>query len=423
MPSHWHPYKPSATQPWNMQRVWHLHRRAGFGATWHELERDVADGPEQSIQRVLDGTSRSYAQREDFASISHVIAEAAAGSDDEDRLKAAWLFRMLFTPHPLVEKLTLMWHNHFATSNLKVNNLALMWRQNEWLRQHALGSFKEMLTGIIRDPAMLLWLDANTNRVGHPNENLARELMELFTLGVGNYSEADVQAAARALTGWSVVSGEPRFRTEHYDADHKTILGKEANFDADSLVELLLKQPATCRRIAWRLCDAFMGEGVVGPAAISELADQLESHQLNIGHAVSTLLRSELFFSAANLKSRVSSPVEHIVSTVRSLEMLDAPPSTLILAQWAKRMGQDLFRPPNVGGWPGGRHWLNTRNIVARAKFAEALVAGQLRSPIARTEFQVTSAEHLSQLCLGVPALDGNASLALLLSSPQAFLD
>ena len=421
MSNHWLPYKPSDAQPWNLQRVWHLHRRAGFGATWGEIERDLAEGPEKSIQRMLDGSARSYAQREDFDSIARVIAEAAAGSDDEDRLKAAWLFRMLFTSHPLVEKLTLMWHNHFATSNLKVNSLSLMWRQNEWLRQHAMGSFKDMLLGVIRDPAMLLWLDANTNRVGHPNENLARELMELFTLGVGNYSEADVQAAARALTGWSVNNGELRFRIAHHDADRKTILGKEANFDADSLVELLLTQSATSRRLAWRLCDTFMGEGVVSSTAMNELAELLSSHELNIQPALSTLLHSDLFFSSANLKNRVSSPVEHVVSTVRSLELLESPPSTLILAQWAKRMGHDLFRPPNVGGWAGGRQWLSTRNIVARAKFAEALVAGQLRSPIDATAFQAKPAELLSQLCLGVPAQ--SSSLVALLTSPQAFLN
>lgn len=382
MKNHWKPYIPSPSQPWNFDRAKHLHRRASFGATWSELMRDEADGPEKSIVRLLNGTSRVDGLRDDFEEISQVIGDSAAGSDDERRLKAWWLFRMLFTPDPLREKMTLLWHNHFATSNLKVQDLLLMKQQNELLRQKGTAKFGTLLREMLTDPAMLYWLDANSNRSGQPNENLARELMELFTLGVGNYTENDVKEGARALTGWTVKRAKVEFREDRHDPTEKNILGKTERFNTDSFAQLLLQQDATSRRLAWRLCDLFMGEDVVDDEAISELAAGLRAHDLDIAWAVETILRSELFFSDRNIASRVSSPVEFIIGAVRSLELFDQPPSTLILAEWCTRLGQDLFRPPNVGGWNGGRSWLTTRTIVARSNFAAALVAGELRAPI-----------------------------------------
>ncbi len=313
MNSHWQPYKPTDSQLWNLRRVKHLHRRAALGATWTELQRDLRDGPEASITRLLEGKSRSLGQREDFESMARIIGDSAARSDDENRLKAWWLFRFLFTPDPLREKLALMWHNHFATSNLKVKDLRLMLQQNELFRQFASGKFGKLLHAMLRDPAMIMWLDANSNRVGHPNENLARELLELFTLGIGNYSEQDVMQAARALTGWSFKAGEVFFRPEHHDGEPKTILGDTDRLNGESLAELLLDQEATSRRLAWRLCDLLMGEHVVDQTAIDELANGLRTRQLDIAWAVEAILRSELFFTDKNIESRTSSPVEYIV--------------------------------------------------------------------------------------------------------------
>ena len=237
----WKPYVPSKSQPWNFHRAKHLHRRAAFGATWSELQRDVGDGHESSVTRLLEGKARSDGQRDDFDEMSQIIGDAAAGSDDENRLKAWWLFRILFTPDPLQEKLALLWHNHFATSNLKVADLLLMKQQNELFRSKATAKFGDLLHGILKDPAMMYWLDANSNRKGKANENLARELMELFTLGVGNYSEDDVKAAARALTGWSANRAEAKFRADRHDDGEKTILGETARFDARQLGDLLLR--------------------------------------------------------------------------------------------------------------------------------------------------------------------------------------
>ena len=432
----WKPYTPSSSQPWNFARAKHLHRRAAFGATWSELQRDTADGPEQSVSRLLDGRPRIDGQRGDFEQMSQIIGDAATGSSDENRLKAWWLFRMLFTPDPLREKMTLLWHNHFATSNLKVQDLLLMKRQNEFLRQSATAKFGALLAGILRDPAMLVWLDANSNRKGHPNENLARELMELFTLGVGNYTEDDVKQAARALTGWTVKRAEVRFREDRHDAELKTILGRKTRFDARSLATSLLNHEATSQRLAWRLCDMFMGEGVANDAATEELAAGLRKRDLDIRWAVERILRSALFFSDENIGSRVSSPVEFVLASVRSLELFARPPSTLILAEWCSRLGQDLFRPPNVGGWNGGRSWLTSRTIIGRSNFAAALVAGDLRAPASPPSLETLAKkwgdrEHFERLLLSRPCVDRDvlddgydlpAKVALLLSCPEAFL-
>jgi uncharacterized protein (DUF1800 family) len=208
----WAPYSPSAQAPWDLRRVVHLHRRAAFAATWTELQRDLADGPGQSITRLLRGNARNDGVPENFENIAEQLATAAhrnlgLGAADPRPLKAWWLLRMYRGPDPLGERLTLLWHNHFATSNEKVKDLGAMWRQNELFRKYARAPFAELLNAVVHDPALLIWLDAPANRKGRPNENLARELMELFTLGIGNYTEADVKEAARALTGWKVGQG------------------------------------------------------------------------------------------------------------------------------------------------------------------------------------------------------------------------
>jgi hypothetical protein len=371
----WSPYEPCGEAPWDLRRVVHLHRRAGFAATWGELQRDLKDGPKASIDRVLTGKARADGVPKDFAGVAALLA---GSTGDPERLKAWWVYRMLFGPDPLTERLALMWHNHFATSIAKVNDAGAMRRQNDIFRAHARAPFGKLLAAVTHDPALLLWLDAPANRVGHPNENLARELMELFTLGIGHYTEADVKEAARALTGWTVV--EDKFSAEpgrHDDGD-KTILGRRGKWTGDDLVKMLLEQPATAERLASRLCEQFMGEGAASAAAVKALADGLRERELDVGWAVETVLRSRAFFAAANLGRRVVAPAEFAVAATRALEMFDAAPSTLVLADWSARLGQDLFQPPNVGGWPGGRQWISAQSMIARANFAADLVRGTL---------------------------------------------
>src|SRR5262249_18091426 len=238
--------------------------------------------------------------------------------------------------------------------------------------------FGDLLVTVVHDPALLIWLDAQANRLGKPNENLARELMELFTLGIGHYTEADVKEAARALTGWTVAGATFREDAARHDRGDKTILGRKGKWKGDDLVRMLLGHPATARRLAWRLCDWLMGEGAVGGPALDALAAGLRAHDLDVGWAVATVLRSRAFFAEKNLGSRPLGPVEYVVGVARALECFDPPPSTRLLGEWAGRLGQDLFYPPNVGGWEGGRGWLSTQAIVGRANYAGALVAGNL---------------------------------------------
>src|SRR5581483_12012501 len=202
----WETYKPSAQMPWNLQRAGHLYRRASSGASWTELQTALQEGPEKTIDHLLKGGPG----QEQFDQDMQPLADSIARVNNGQQLRAWWLYRMLYTPHPLQEKLTLFWHNHFATSNAKVNNARFMLGQYELMRKHALGNFADLLQGMSRDPAMLIWLDGRDSKKGNPNENYARELMELFSLGIGHYSEKDIREAARAFTGWEI-HGESAF--------------------------------------------------------------------------------------------------------------------------------------------------------------------------------------------------------------------
>jgi uncharacterized protein (DUF1800 family) len=372
----WAPYAPNSSRPWNLRRVAHLHRRAGFATTWEELKRDLKDGPAASVDRLLRGESRVEGVPDDFESAAKLLADAAVASNDPERLKAWWVYRIMASPDPLTERLSLFWHDHFATSNLKVNDLRAMRVQNEMFRRLALAPFSDLLAAAVRDPALLVWLDAPANRRGHPNENLARELMELFTLGIGRYTESDVKESARALTGWTVKNGAFVEDPAPHDDGAKCLFGRTGRWKGDDLIKMLVEHPATADRLASRICGMFFGDGIVEPALVTALANDLRQHQLDIGRAVGKVLRSDAFFRDSNLGTRVLGPAEFTFGMVRALELFDPWPSTVVLADWIARLGQDLFYPPNVGGWPGGRSWLTTRAVIGRANFAAALVGG-----------------------------------------------
>jgi hypothetical protein len=373
----WAPYVVDEKTPWDLRRVVHLHRRAGFAATWTEIQRDLKDGPKASIDRLLASQAYRDPMPTDFARAADVLGGAAGDSGDPMRLRAWWVYRMLFGPDPLGERLVLLWHNHFATSNLKVDDLAAMRRQNEVFRKHARGPFGELLGAVLRDPAMLVWLDAPANRKGHPNENLARELMELFTLGIGHYTETDVKEAARALTGWSIKDDAFAEVESVHDHGEKTILGKKGPWKTTDLARILLEHPATAHRIASRICQLLLGEKALPVADLDALATGLRRRDLDVGWAVETVLRSRLFFADDHISNRVLAPVEYVLGVARALELFEPPANTLILAEWITRLGQELFYPPNVGGWPGGRAWLTSRSLIARVNFATNIVAGQ----------------------------------------------
>jgi uncharacterized protein (DUF1800 family) len=245
---------------------------------------------------------------------------------------------------------------------------------------------------MVRDPALLVYLDAPANRKEHPNENLARELMELFTLGVGHYGETDVKEAARALTGWKIDGADDNYTRllkrlgpercvyspARHDDGEKTVLGRRGRWSGDDLVKILLDQPATADRLAWRIAGEFLGEGAATREELAALADGLRTTGLDVGKAVARVLRSERFFTDDTAGRRVAGPVEWAVAAARRFLPLDPSPSPWQLAEWAARMGQSLYYPPNVGGWPGGRAWLSPLALLGRANLAADLVAGRL---------------------------------------------
>jgi uncharacterized protein (DUF1800 family) len=398
MTTPWKPYAPTPATPWDVRRVVRLHRRAGFAATWPEIERDVKDGPAASVERLLVGRARQETVHDDYAGHAERLEELAVASGRPADLRAAWVFRMLHGPDPLGERLALMWHCHFATSNEKVADFRAMARQNALFREHGRAPFGELLGRLAHDPALLVYLDAQANRKEHPNENLARELMELFTLGVGHYTEADVREAARALTGWTTdrpadnesraLRGLPldrwlRYDPGRHDGGDKTVLGRRGRWSGDDLVKVLLDQPATADRLAWRIAAEFLGDGAASPAELSALADGLRAAGLDVGRAVARVLRSERFLADDTAPCRVAGPVEWAVAAARRFLPLDPPASPLRLAEWAARAGQSLFYPPNVGGWPAGRAWLSPLGLLSRANLAADLVAGRLAASAA----------------------------------------
>jgi uncharacterized protein (DUF1800 family) len=367
----WQPYQPDAHRPWNLQRAGHLYRRAAFAANWAELQRAVQDGPQKTVERLLT-PGPDY---EAFDRGMDELAARIAKGNNTVHLRAWWLARMIRTPFPLIEKMTLFWHNHFATSNAKVNNVGYMLQQNQTLRRFALGSFAEMLQAISKDPAMMVWLDTNLSKKGRPNENYARELMELFSLGIGNYTEQDIREAARAFTGWEIRQGKFHFNAAEHDDGEKTVFGRTGRWQGEDIVRMCLEHPACARFIARKLFRYFVSETLEPNAELLEpLAQCLRRNQYQIGEAVRMILTSNIFYSEHAYRARVKSPVEFAVGIIRALE---GQPNAIALANALENVGQRLFYPPSVKGWDGGPAWLNSTTLLTRNNLAQALVSGE----------------------------------------------
>ena len=360
----WSTYKPDAQRPWNLAQAGHLYRRAAFGATWDQLQQALSDGP----QRTLDKLLRPQA---DIATFNRTYDEYETGS--VDNLKAWWLRRMILTPHPLLEKMTLFWHSHFATNGAKVKSARLMQQHVQLLRSHGLNLFRDLLKGISHDPAMLIWLGAEANRKARPNENFARSLMETFTLGSGHYTEKDVQEAARAFTGWFVLRSQLRYIPREHDGNIKQILNQKGNFTGDDVIRIVLEQPATAQTLVYKLYRWLICEtDEPNPKLIAPLAKSF-AKDYDILKLAEKMLRSNLFFSPAAYRRRIKSPVEFAMSIVKGLEGVI---STTQLAQDLADLGQNLYNPPTVKGWIGGRHWINSATMVGRHNLALTLLQG-----------------------------------------------
>ena len=269
--------------------------------------------------------------------------------------------------------MTLFWHNHFVSSQQKVKLAELMYRQNATLRANALGNFGEMLHAIARDPAMVIYLDNAQNRKGSPNENFAREVMELFTLGEGHYSERDIKEAARAFTGWSLdrERGEFVFRRGLHDYGSKTVLGRTGNFDGDDVIDILLAQPSTAEFVTRKLWREFVSPDP-DAAEVRRVAARFRDSGYDIKAALYALLSSDAFYARENRGALVKSPIDLVVGTLRQFGM--HPGETIPFAVAAAGMGQNLFAPPNVKGWPGQEAWINTSSLLARKQFLDRLM-------------------------------------------------
>ena len=297
-------------------------------------------------------------------------------------LREWWFREMLTTPSPLAEKMTLFWHNHFATSQQKVRFTPLVYRQNLLLRRNALGNFGTMLREMGRDPAMLVYLDGANSRKEQPNENFAREVMELFTLGEGNYSEKDIKEAARAFTGWSVdrESGEFMFRRAIHDYGNKTVLGKTGNFDGDQVFDVLLNKPEAAQFITRKLWKEFVSM-TPDEREIMKLAAIFRDSGYNIAKLMRTMLSSDAFYAPENRAALIKSPVEFVVGTMKTFEIETPNLRPFVLA--SALLGQNVFAPPNVKGWPGGEAWINTATLLGRKQLLDRLFRNEDRMDVA----------------------------------------
>lgn len=287
-------------------------------------------------------------------------------------LRGWWFGEMLVTPSPFTERMTLFWHSHFVSSLQKVRPTRLMYRQNLLLRKHALGNFRELLHAIARDPAMIVYLDNASNRKGQPNENFARELMELFTLGEGRFSEQDVKEAARAFTGWGIdgETGEFLFRAGVHDEGAKTVLGRGGILDGREVIDLLLDQPQTAETIVRKLWREFVSP-TPDAQEVARIAADLRGAGYDIRIAVRALLTSNAFYAEANRASLVKSPVELLVGTLRQFKFEVGDPFPFVVM--SRQLGQDLMAPPNVKGWVGGEAWINAGTLLTRKRILERL--------------------------------------------------
>ncbi|MDQ6620307.1 MAG: DUF1800 domain-containing protein [Pseudomonadota bacterium] len=367
----------------------HLLGRTGFAPAEADVRAYAGLPRAEAVRRLLAG-GRAEAITPLPGAIVDAAAQAPRGPNltAEERkafvreqvqegvaLRAWWIQEMLVTPSPLTERMTLFWHNHFVSAQPKVRLTRLMARQNATLRANALGNFATLLHAMARDPAMIVYLDGAQNRRGAPNENFAREVMELFTLGEGHYTEQDVKEAARAFTGWSVDRETERFimRPRLHDTGPKTIFGSTGNFDGDDVLDLLLKRPETAEFVVTKLWREFVGPQV-DAREISRIAARFRDSQYDIRTALGEILQAPAFYAAENRGALIKSPVELVVGTLRQLDLRprEARPFALAVAG----MSQNLFSPPNVKGWPGGEAWINTSTLLARKQFIERLTRG-----------------------------------------------
>jgi uncharacterized protein (DUF1800 family) len=382
----WAP-EPGVANGWNRASATHLLRRAGFGPEPGDVTRALETGFEGTFAALVDGDDHDPRL---LSGADHLLATGSI-----ELLQSWWTSLLLDGRAALRERVALMWHDVFATSHAKVDDVRMMHAQNQVFRTLGLGDFRELMHAVAKDPAMLVWLDGDDNRRGQPNENFARELMELFCLGIGNYSERDVQEAARAFSGWGTAGRSFVDRPEQHDEGLKRIFGQQGAFDGTDAVNLVLDHPACSRHVARRLLEEFLH-----PEPTEEetgaLARFLVAHDWNVGEAIAHVLQSARFFSPRARRSRIAGPVEIVAISTRALGAR-VPPKLLVRV--CEELGQSLFRPPSVKGWDGGERWIQASTWIARHNRLGSLASAHLdRSGDVRVDLAAAFAEVVSPL-------------------------
>jgi len=412
-PSSWqNDFAPIAAADWNYARAAHLLERAGFGGTPAEIDTLVALGPDRAVATLVDFDPSAVSSLppfdesdihdpglDPFPPSRPAATEAAkkngaalgvkvkaegprrlqpvadkffywlrASRLESDRVNYWWADRMLRSPQPLQEKLTLFWHGHFATNEDKVRDYRKMLLQLQLFERKGAGDFRDLLIGVAKDPAMLAFLDAGVNVKGAPNENFAREIMELFSLGVGNYTEKDIREAARAFTGWNFKGLDFVVNADLHDSGEKTVLGKRGAFDGVDVIDIILGQPVCADFVASKLYRFFVRDDP-SPELRHRLGDRLRANGMVIAPFLKEVFLSRDFYSPASVGTHIKGPVELVVSTYRKLGVKEVP-GVPDFNQVTTALGQHLLQPPTVAGWAQGRSWITPGLLIERGNFA-----------------------------------------------------
>ena len=381
----------------NLALMAHLLRRAGFGGSRQEIERCAAQGYEATVEDLLHPESAPPALKdEDLIRRYHIDQNSLIYVES---CQAYWLYRMINTRRPLEEKIALFWHHIFATGYTKLNQPKAILKQIEMFRRHGLGSFRNLLVEISRDPAMIFWLDNKDNHKDAVNENYGREILELFSMGVGNYTEDDVRQCSRAFTGWTIRNaplhasrvsrdsvwpyGRLDWQFEYIPDDHdheeKEFLGERGDFDGKDVIDIICNNPATAHFLARHLYNFFVGDEAQVPAwqtvppnspdAINQIASALIGCDYDIRSTLRMLFNADFF--KQSMFRRVKSPVEMVVGSARMTGSFGFPEvEDISLGYQSNFMGQSILDPPSVEGWHTGTEWINTAGLVNRINFA-----------------------------------------------------
>jgi uncharacterized protein (DUF1800 family) len=378
--------------PLSAEDARHLLVRTGFAALPAEIAKFQGLTRAEAVRRILAETRTEAAtptpawtreapdlrRPNRMASPEERRAWLRKRVEEGVELVGWWYREMATTPSPLTERMTFFWHNHFTSAFRKVRLPLLLYRQNVTLRQHALGNFAKLVHAMAADPAMIVYLDSLQNRRGYPNENFARELLELFTLGEGQgYTETDIKEAARAFTGWSLEreTASYRFRPFLHDDGEKTFMGRTGRFNGTDIVEIVLKQPRVAEYITEKAWREFVSEKP-DPAAVTRIADKFRASGYEVKVLLGELLMSPHFWAAENRGRLVRAPVELIVGTLRQFDLPQPDNRTLVLL--GRALGQEPFNPPNVKGWPGGTAWINANTLLIRQQLLRRLMSGEV---------------------------------------------